>query len=134
MSLGNSVIFGMLGEKMSWLGQRQRVLSQNIANADTPDYKARDIAALDFSDTMARQKQQIGLAVTNPQHVALPEAANRFSESKADSVYETSITGNSVVLEEQMMKLSQTAGDYNLATGIYRKYMALHRAALGSQK
>jgi len=50
MSIGDSAIFGMMSDKMSWLSQRQRVLSQNIANADTPDYKARDIAKLSFTD------------------------------------------------------------------------------------
>ena len=59
MSIGDSAIFGMMSEKMSWLSQRQRVLSQNIANADTPDYKARDIAKLSFTDQMARQNMRL---------------------------------------------------------------------------
>ena len=41
MSIGDSAIFGMMSDKMSWLSQRQRVLSQNIANADTPNFKCR---------------------------------------------------------------------------------------------
>ena len=47
------------------------------------------------------------------------------------ATYETSISENGVVLEEQMMKLGATAGEYNMATNIYRKYLALHRTALG---
>ena len=132
MSLGNTVLFGMMSEKMSWLGQRQRVLSQNVANADTPSYHAKDLAPLKFTDAMARQDRSVSLTVSSPMHVALPGSTARFEESDADKVYETSVDGNSVVLEEQMMKLTETTEDYNLATGIYRKYMALHKAALGS--
>ncbi len=131
MSLGNTAIFGMMTERMSWLSQRQRVISQNIANADTPEYRARDIADLKFKDSMARNAMKVNLTVSDPQHVTLPEDRARFSEGKSGSVYETSISENSVVLEEQMMKLSQNAGDYTLATSLYRKYTALHNIALG---
>jgi len=110
MSIGDSAIFGMMSEKMSWLSQRQRVLSQNIANADTPDYKARDIAKLSFTDQMARQNMKVNLTVTNPEHVSLPDANDKFQEGAASTTYETSISENGVVLEEQMMKLGATAG------------------------
>lgn len=131
MILGDTVVFGMMTEKMSWLGQRQRVLAQNLANADTPDYRARDLAPLSFDDTMRRQSRQVQLAVTDPQHVSLPQSSARFEEGEAETVYETSIDGNGVVLEEQMMKMGENAGDFSLATSIYRKYLAMHRAALG---
>lgn len=131
MSIGNSVIFGMMHQKMDWLGQRQRVLAQNIANADTPDYRARDLEQLSFKDTVSRENMQVALRVSDPQHVALPEQNDRFRADDASAVYETSIDENSVVLEEQMIKISETAGEFNMATNIYRKYLALHRAALG---
>lgn len=131
MALGDTTLFGMMGEKMAWLSQRQRVISQNIANADTPDYNARDLAALNFKDTMARQTMQVSLAVSDPEHVALPQSTERFNEREQRDGYEVSIDENGVVLEEQMMKLNQTAGDYNLATGLYRKYMQMHKIALG---
>jgi flagellar basal-body rod protein FlgB len=131
MILGDTVVFGMMNEKMAWHAQRQRVLSQNLANADTPDYRARDLAPLSFDDTMRRQSRQVQLAVTDPQHVTLPQSSGRFDVDEAETVYETSLDGNAVVLEEQMMKMGENAGDYNLATSIYRKYLAMHRAALG---
>lgn len=131
MSIGDSALFGMMHEKMDWLGQRQVVLSQNVANADSPDYAARDLAPLSFKDNMRKGSQQVSLTVAHPMHVGTPEGRSRFSSEEASSVYETSVAGNSVVLEEQMMKLSETAADFSLATSIYRKYIALHRAALG---
>lgn len=131
MGMGNTTLFGMMTEKMTWLGQRQRVLAQNVANADTPDYNARDLKPLNFKDSMSRQAAPVSLAVSDPRHVALPQDTARFRENQEQKSYEVSIDENSVVLEEQMMKLSQTAGDFTLATNIYRKYMQLHRAALG---
>jgi len=131
MALGDSVIFGMMTERMDWLSQRQRVLSENIANADTPDYGARDLEELSFADTMQRQQMQVTLNTSAPQHVALPQANNQFEEDEAGAVYETSVSENSVVLEEQVMKMAQTAGAFNVTTNVYKKYMALHRIALG---
>ena len=80
---------------------------------------------------MARQNMKINLTVTNPEHVSLPDANDKFQEGASGTTYETSISENGVVLEEQMMKLGATAGEYNMATNIYRKYLALHRTALG---
>lgn len=131
MAMGNSVLFGMMTERMDWLSQRQRVLSENIANADTPDYGARDLEQLSFADTMQRQQMQVTLNVTQAQHVAMPQANNTFEEGEAGAVYETSVSENSVVLEEQIMKMAQTAGDFNVTTNVYKKYMAMHRIALG---
>lgn len=131
MALGDTTLFGMMGEKMAWLSQRQRVLSQNIANADTPNYNSRDLSPLSFEDTMSRQSTRVELAVSEPGHVALPQSSEPFNEREQREGYEVSIAENGVVLEEQMMKLSQTAGDYNLATGLYRKYMQMHNIALG---
>ncbi|MEQ8442017.1 MAG: hypothetical protein RIM33_08230 [Alphaproteobacteria bacterium] len=131
MALGDSTLFGMMTQRMDWLSQRQRVLSENIANSDTPDYAARDLEQLSFSDTMQRQQMQVTLAVSEPQHVAMPQADNRFEEGSAGSVYETSVSENSVVLEEQVMKMAQTSGEFNVTTNLYKKYLALHRIALG---
>ena len=131
MSINDSVIFGMMQQKMDWLSQRQRVLAQNIANADTPGFRARDLEPLSFTDAMARRNMQVALAVSDPQHIALPESNDRFREKESDTVYETSINKNGVILEEQMIKINHTADDFNLATSLYRKYISLHHAALG---
>lgn len=131
MAVGATPLFGMLEEKMNWLSQRQRVLSQNIANADTPNYGARDLEAIDFRQSLRRNAHQMQLAKTSDDHVASPREQDDFRTDESRKVYETAPAGNKVVLEEQMMKLSETAGDYQMITGLYRKYLTFHQIALG---
>lgn len=131
MALADTPIMGMLTQKMDWLTQRQRVIGQNIANADTPGYRAQEIEAIDFNRTMRRQQGQLQLAVTDPAHLASPKGRQSFRETREGTPYEVSPTGNRVVLEEQMMTLSQNAGDYEFATNLHRKYTSLYRMALG---
>ena len=57
--------FSMLRERMTWLNQRQDVLSQNVANADTPGYVARDLKPLDFDDVLNAPRQGTALMTTN---------------------------------------------------------------------
>lgn len=132
MPIGDSVLFGMLNQKMDYLAQRQRVLAQNVANADTPGYAARDLKPLDFRQAVALQGAVVKVATTDPQHLSVPVDDGSYESRKAPRVYETSVSENSVIVEEQMMKLAATAGDFSLATSVYRKYTQMHRAALGS--
>lgn len=131
MAISDTPLVGMLTQKMDWLTQRQRVLAQNIANADTPGYRARDIEAIDFERALKGQQGALQLAVTSPAHVTSPSGQESFRSVRNRSPYEVAPDGNQVVIEEQMMRLSETAGDFELTTGLYRKYMGLYRMALG---
>ena len=115
-----------LGGKMAWLNQRQTVISTNIANADTPQFRPSDLTEVNFGDVMraARNKPMIGQVKTDAQHIAgrgLEEADNR--ESRV--VYETAPAENSVVLEEQLIKAQSTQADYNLMTNLYKKNIGM---------
>jgi flagellar basal-body rod protein FlgB len=127
MALSDTPLVGMITHKMDWLTQRQRIIGQNIANADTPGYRARDIEAIDFKRMVRQRQGQLQLAATNPAHLSSPGAQTTFR----DEPYGVSPDGNEVVLEQQMMKMSQTAGDYEFVTNLYRKYGSLYRMALG---
>lgn len=131
MDLSKIGIFRLMREKMNWHGQRQEVLSQNVANADTPGYAPRELVQFDFRKEM-RNAARMELAATSPQHMSgtIPPGGT-FKEEKPRNVYETSPDGNKVVLEEQMMKLGQNAVDYQTITGIYRKQLAMLKTAIG---
>ncbi|MCR9220683.1 MAG: flagellar basal body rod protein FlgB [Alphaproteobacteria bacterium] len=131
MAISDTPLVGMLTQKMDWLTQRQRVLAQNIANADTPGYRARDIEPIDFDRALKGQQGALQLAVTSPAHVTSASGQESFRSVRNRSPYEVAPAGNQVVIEEQMMRLSETAGDFELTTGLYRKYMGLYRMALG---
>jgi flagellar basal-body rod protein FlgB len=134
MDLKNIGLFAGLTKRMAWLNQRTRVLAQNIANTDTPGYEAKDLRPLSFEQMVRESKPGIGLAATQAGHMTPPGGkvgARAGVEKKNGEPYEAAPTGNSVVLEEQMLKLAETQMDYRLTTNLYRKNVDLLKAALG---
>lgn len=131
MALNSTLLFGMMGEKMSWLTQRQRVVSTNIANADTPGYRTREMNELKFRDTLGAQEVKVRLAQTHGAHYQTSKQEGEYRSHNERRPYETSPAGNGVVLEEQMMKLTQTQADFNLSSGLFKKYHNMYKIALG---
>jgi flagellar basal-body rod protein FlgB len=136
MNLPDIPLFAMLRERMSWLNQRQGVLSQNVANADTPGYGARDLKAPDFEtllrNTVKSTEISSGLRTTNSKHIALQASAESggFTDFAAPDV-EASLNGNSVSLESEMMKMADTQASYQAATNLYSKAVDMMRTAIG---
>lgn len=121
---------------MSWLAQRQAVLAQNIANADTPDYRPRDLREKDFlrlAKGAAGRPSRLSVAKTAESHMAGKASATiGLRGEQQHAPYETSPDGNAVILEEQTAKAGRTALDHQLASNIYRKYIGMFKIALGS--
>jgi flagellar basal-body rod protein FlgB len=119
-------------EQLRWLGQRQEVLAQNVANADTPGFRARDLKPLRFGEIIAAAPNPVRMNITRAGHIESPRRADGpFQVSEQRKPYETSPDGNAVVLEEQMAKVSETALSYSLANELYRKQLGMFRIALG---
>lgn len=133
MELSQMTLFRMAREKMSWLGQRQAVLAQNIANANTPSYRSKELEPIDFEREL-RSIQPVRMAATSGSHldgtVVPPE--HKVLRERLRDVYEVNPDGNSVVMEEQLMKVSDTQVQYQLATNLYHKNMKMLRMALGA--
>jgi flagellar basal-body rod protein FlgB len=131
MDLSKLGLFRLIAEKMDWHSQRQEVLAQNVANADTPGYQARDLVKFDFKREMRSAARMMPVA-TAPGHMTgtIP-AGGDFKNAKEKSPYETSPDGNAVVLEEQMMKVGQNAADYQTITNLYKKQVSLFKTVLG---
>jgi flagellar basal-body rod protein FlgB len=131
MDMNNLGLFRLLNKKMDWLGQRQEVLAENVANADTPKYRPNDLANFDFKTALA-EPHHLRAATTHPAHQAAPQAGEGPGKlAKTKRPYETKPDGNAVIVEEQMLKVSQTVADYNTVTNLYRKNVALLKMALG---
>ena len=137
--LDNIALFSGLTEKMGFLQTRQRVISQNITQADTPNYKAHDVKAPDFRKSMAlflnrqplAQGDKLNVATTNGKHFEHRQLLDRRDGGNAvRQTYEVAPSENSVSIEEQMMQASQTAIDYQLVTNLYTKNMDLLRTAM----
>ena len=134
MNIGKIQIFRMMTTKMRWLEHRQRVLAQNIANADTPGYVPRDLKPLQYGRTIRRESFKLQLVVTNDSHLPGRIRKTAFGdEVQSRETYETSPSGNAVVLEEQLLKVADTAAAHQLVTNLYRKQVRMFRIALGRQ-
>ena len=131
MDLTKLPLFSMMAKRLSWLGQRQQVLANNVANADTPGYRARDLKAMSFKRVLGGEGAKLGMAATNAAHLAgrSGKSAPNLVE-KVDS-HEIVISGNSVSLEEEMMKVGKTLMDYQLTINLYSKHIKMIKTALG---
>lgn len=135
MDLSKSPIFALIGRRMSWLAQRQTVLAHNISNADTPAFKPLDLTQASFRRMLeGTVASPVRMARTSEAHIMPAREPDPFRADKSKDTYETALAGNSVVLEEQLMKVSETQGAYNLATNLYRKHVAMLKMAIGRER
>lgn len=134
MVSGQTALFGLLSGRARWLSQREAVLAQNVANADTPGYRPQDLKPADFDDLVRRGRgsgKPIGVARTATLHLAGTAARSLTGADEVDG-FETAPDGNAVVLPEQLEKMSHTQLDYELTTNLYKRYLGLMRTALGT--
>ncbi len=132
MDLQSLKLFKAATTKMDWAAQRQKVLSQNISNADTPDYKPKDLKKLDFRNVLRDEIAPVHVARTNPNHLkgTIPEQ-DPFRSRTLMKSFEESPDGNEVVLEEQMQKVGDTRSEYNTAVQLMQSNMKMLKMALG---
>jgi len=145
MTLDQIPLFAMLKSRMGYLSERQTVISENVANSDTPGYTPRDLQPFKISmPTSTSGATGGGLAMTPVQSSGasmsgIPIQAGSTSASASitqawkvqdapDS--EARLDGNKVVLEEQMMKLNDARTSYDAAVSFYQKSMGLIELAL----
>jgi len=127
-------LFAMLKDKMAWHQQRQKLLAQNVANADTPGYKPHDLKEPDFHKAMRLQgSMRITTERTHANHLAgdpVTEDTNGFKKFEKDG-WEVTPSGNSVILEQEMMKVTQNQMDYQAATTLYTRALQLIKVSIG---
>lgn len=131
MDLNNLPLFGLMNRRMNWLTQRHGVLAQNIANADSPGYSPKDLTKQSFQRMLFGGAPRVTMAATSESHMAAIRRSDEFRADRARDVYEAAPAGNAVVLEEQLIKVSETQGAYRLATNLYRKHVSMLKQALG---
>lgn len=132
MPISDLPILTMLRTKMQWHQERQRLLSENVANADTANFRPRDLTALQFADNgaLARAGGPVALATTQPGHIGAA-TGSRFGNRGVG--YDVRPTGNAVNLEDEMMKVAANQMDFQAATSLYSRSMGLIRTALGKR-
>lgn len=134
MDFNKLSLFGAVKNKLSWLAQRQEVLAQNIANADTPRYRASDLRPYDFKDLVRKEAGQLNLEASGPNHIQGTRRRIRdYATQEERRPFETSPNGNAVILEEQMAKINETQISHNLTTQLYKKHLNMIRMAIGNK-
>jgi len=124
----NLSILRLASGLMAHATSRQRVISENIAHADTPGYRARDIA--DFTETL-EARDAFAARTTRPGHFAFGADANGFDAREATVLGAEAPNGNSVSLEDQMMRAAEVRQSHELAMGVYQKSMEILRTSIG---
>jgi flagellar basal-body rod protein FlgB len=130
MSPASLPIFSLLSQRMTWLSARQSVLSENVANADTPDFEARDLKPIDFGTVL---RNAGGMTATNSRHISPLSRAGIALEPVTAAAEGGTPGGSKVSLEEEMIKLSDTQLQYQTATNLYQKAVNMFRTALGGR-
>lgn len=132
MDLNNLKLFKLAMTRMDWATQRQRVLSQNISNADTPDYRPKDLNALDFKQVLrGEMAAPVQVARTNPNHLkGTIQEQEKYRDISQRKTFEASPDGNQVVVEEQMQKVSDTRAAYDTAVTLMQANLKMLSIAI----
>lgn len=117
-------IFDLAERRMAWLDRRAAVLAENIANADTPGWKSRDLQPF----TAALSQAGVSPLRTNPLHLAGTVAGDPAARVLSG---EAAPDGNAVRIDVELTKLADTETAQTLASNLWKSYIGLFRTALG---
>lgn len=133
MSISDIPALSVLRTKMQWQEERQRVLSENVSNSDTPNFKPRDLVEPTFNAAGAQTGSMGELAMTRTAagHIAPSGGGGQSFDVNGKVGFETRPAGNAVSLEEEMMKVSANQMDYAAITALYSKSLQLLKTAIG---
>lgn len=117
----------LASQQSKWLTARQTLVADNIANANTPGFRAQDIQP--FSEIL--DQTQFTMATTNPAHIAPAdeELTQGARVAEADG-WATTVSGNSVSLEQELMKEGEINRAYTMNTNIKRVFHQMMLSAL----
>jgi|TARA_R100000049_G_scaffold5105_1_gene13378 flagellar basal-body rod protein FlgB len=135
MSETSPALLRGIGVAMRHLSDRQQVIAQNIANGDTPGYKAREVEAPSFAGMVdASGAARVARPTVQISSEMRALGARQHSSSAIvldENIVETKPDGNNVTLEEQVLKLGAVQSEFTALTNLYRKQMQLLKTATG---
>jgi flagellar basal-body rod protein FlgB len=134
----NITVFSLMKARLQMLGERQKVIAENVANVSTPGYVPNDIDQAGFAATLQRMSGKSSgagrtqLLAPEAGHMTPKGGASMGIHSKQSPDSESTLDGNAVVVEEQMMKIAETRMDFETMVGLYQKSLGLLRLATRS--
>ena len=132
MSISDLPALSVLRTKMQWHQERQGVLSENVANSDTPSFRPRDLVEPKFDASGGTNGTMASLPLerTSAAHIIPTSGGDSFDQNKKAG-FETRPAGNAVNLEDEMLKVSANQMDYAAVTQLYSKSLQLIKTAIG---
>jgi len=135
MSVSDLPLFSMLKTRIRWLEQRQKLLSDNVANANTQRYRPRHLKQLDFNAELDATTAQTSVrlaAATQPGHFTGASTGNTSFHQASHGSFEMKPSGNTIMREEEMMKVAQIQMDHQTATSLYARGLGMIKTLLGT--
>lgn len=133
MSVMQMPLFAALTDKMRWHQTRQSLLAENVANAETPGYRGRDLKAFSIEDQGTNLSMaQVTALPSRPDHIAISSIMPQDGHmSRSLNSFEITPEGNGVTLEDEMMKVTGNQMDYQAVTSLYTRSIKIIKVALG---
>jgi flagellar basal-body rod protein FlgB len=136
MAINDLPILSALRTKMQWHQERQRVLAENVSNANTPNFKPTDLVEPKFDNrgtSIGGGMGSLGMMCTSANHMSVTGSAPSFRGDGGQGGFLTKPAGNAVNLEDQMLKVSANQMDYAAATSLYTRSLGLLKTAIGKR-
>jgi flagellar basal-body rod protein FlgB len=119
-------LFQVASQKSEWLSARQTAVASNVANANTPGYRALDVQPF----SIVLDNSPLTMAATNPGDIApAVSPMDSLRQVETDPSEET-LSGNTVNLEQQMINLGDVTRDFSMTANIRRAFHQLILSAL----
>ncbi|WP_319411820.1 flagellar basal body rod protein FlgB [uncultured Cohaesibacter sp.] len=113
----------------NWLSVRENTIAQNVANANTPGYRSKDVESF----TALFDKAHVRMASTQPGHMTAIDGATRSVDVEKSDSWDITYSGNSVSLEQEMMKAGEVARDHTLTTNLIKSIHSMMLMAAKAQ-
>lgn len=145
MAMQDLTLMSAMLKKMDWHEERQKIIAQNIANADSAGYRPMDIKPLDFKQILGSSTSPLLMSVagsnggamsmvaTNSTHFGAENMAGsgqKVPSVKQKDVYEVAPAGNAVILEDQLLRMNENYTDHAFVSNLYQKNLAMLKMAL----
>jgi len=111
-------LFDLASQQARWLSVRQTAVSSNIANANTPGYGAVDVEPFEAVLNQTR----VAMRATHPRHLAVGATADALAVRQVNESTPIMPSGNSVVLETELMKAGEVRRTFELNTAIVKSF------------
>lgn len=136
MDFSDLPVMQMMTRKMSWLSKRTDLLAENVANVDTPGFRARDLKPVSFRELVDHSRTAAANAprVTNAAHMTGTVPVQEFADQDKPDKGEVSLNGNDVGLEQQLIRINETQMSYQMTLNLYKKHVDMIRTALGRRR